>query len=222
MRFQFASVRKTFVHPWNFDPKGLKSSHNNGKLSKSRFWGCWEVIFISKIWKSKISSLWLTLLCWNMLSLREIMAFNHKRADFSLPNFGFQNHFSASSKVAFSGGASVMFMRWMCVSTLWSFKINVVLFSTGDTVQKYFHVRSNLHLIHFKYFQEKILHVEGNKIPKVNLKCTCRFTRLLNLDTFRMVSRIILAVRPLSLLSRITLCSACGKRLVWTHSKKSF
>ena len=39
-------------------------------------------------------------------------------------------------------------------------------------------------------FQEKTLPlVEGNKLPKANLKCTCRFTRLLNLDTVRVMSR---------------------------------
>ena len=53
---------------------------------------------------------------------------------------------------------------------------------------KYFHVRSYLHLSGFEYFKEKTLHVEGNKIPKANLKCTCRFTRLLNLDTVHQMS----------------------------------
>ena len=56
-------------------------------------------------------------------------------------------------------------------------------------MQKYFHVGSKLRLIHFEYFQEKTLHVEENKVPKANLKCSCRFTRLLNLDTVRMMSR---------------------------------
>ena len=54
---------------------------------------------------------------------------------------------------------------------------------------QYFHVRSNLRLIHFEYFQEKIIQVEGNKIPKANLKYTCRFIRFLNLDTVCMMSR---------------------------------
>ena len=94
-------------------------------------------------------------------------------------------------------------------------KINVVLFSTGDIMQKYFHVNSNLHLIHSECCQEKALHVEGNKVPKANLKCTCRFTGLLNIDTVRMMSRAnILTVRHLSLVSRVMLCSACGKRSV--------
>ena len=31
-------------------------------------------------------------------------------------------------------------------------------------MQKDFHFRSNLSLIHFEYFQEKTLHVEGNKM----------------------------------------------------------
>ena len=47
-------------------------------------------------------------------------------------------------------------------------------------------------MIGFEYFfQEKTLNVEleGNKIPKANLKCTCRFIRLLNLDTVRAMSR---------------------------------
>ena len=51
----------------------------------------------------------------------------------------------------------------------------------------YFPVRSNLGLTGFKYFSGKTLHVEGNKTPKANLKCTCRSTRLLNLDTVRVM-----------------------------------
>ena len=47
---------------------------------------------------------------------------------------------------------------------------------------KYFYDRSNLGLICFKYFLGKTLHVEGNKMPKANLKYTYRSTRLLNLD----------------------------------------
>ena len=63
--------------------------------------------------------------------------------------------------------------------------------------------------------RKKTFHVEGNKVPKANLKCTCRFARLLNLDTVRMMSRTnILTVRHLSLVSRVMLCSACGKRSV--------
>ena len=54
---------------------------------------------------------------------------------------------------------------------------------------KYFHVRGNLGLIGFEHFVGKTLHVEGNKTPKANLKCTCRFTRLLNPDTVRAMSR---------------------------------
>ena len=55
---------------------------------------------------------------------------------------------------------------------------------------KYFHVRSNLGLIGFEYFlRKKSLHVDRNKMPKANLKCTCRFTRLLNLDTVRAMFR---------------------------------
>ena len=57
------------------------------------------------------------------------------------------------------------------------------------TLCRCFHVRGNLCLIHFEYFREKTLRVEGNIIPKTNLKCTCRFTRLLNLDTVRIMSR---------------------------------
>ena len=44
----------------------------------------------------------------------------------------------------------------------------------------------------FRIILGKTLHVEGNKIPKANLKCICRFTRftgLLNLDTVRAMSR---------------------------------
>ena len=64
----------------------------------------------------------------------------------------------------------------------------VVVFSKSMSC-KYFHVKSNFCLIDFEYFQEEILHVEGNKIPKANLKCTCRFLRLLNLDTVRETTR---------------------------------
>ena len=69
------------------------------------------------------------------------------------------------------------------------FKINVVFFSAGDIMQKYFHVRSNLRLTHFHYFLERTAHVEGIKIPKPGFKCTCRLTRLLNLDTACIKSR---------------------------------
>ena len=58
----------------------------------------------------------------------------------------------------------------------------IVVFSKSMSC-KYFHVRSNLRLTGFEYFLEKTLHVEGNKIPKTNLKCTWRFARLLTLDT---------------------------------------
>ena len=85
-----------------------------------------------------------------------------------------------------------MFVRGMCISTLWSFQ-------NQCRIQKYFHVGRNLSLIHFEYVQRKALHVEGNKTPKANLKCTCRFTRLLNLDTVCMMSELILTVRHLSL-----------------------
>ena len=54
---------------------------------------------------------------------------------------------------------------------------------------KYFHFRSNLGLNGFEDLLEKILFVEGNKVPKANLNSTCRFTRLLNLDTVRSMSR---------------------------------
>ena len=75
-------------------------------------------------------------------------------------------------------------------------------------MQKYFHVSSNLRLIHSEYCQEKTLHVEGNKVPKANLKCTGSLS-------FSMMSRTnILTVRHLSLVSRVMLCSACGKRSV--------
>ena len=64
----------------------------------------------------------------------------------------------------------------------------VVVFSKSMSC-KYFHVRSNLGLIGFEcFFLENTLHVEGNKIPEANLKCTCRFTRFLNLDTVRAMS----------------------------------
>ena len=54
---------------------------------------------------------------------------------------------------------------------------------------KYFPVSSNLGWIGFEYFfWKKTLHVEGNKILKANLKCTCRFTRLFNLDTVGVMS----------------------------------
>ena len=76
-----------------------------------------------------------------------------------------------------------MIVRGMCISTLWSFQNQCRVF-------KYFHVRSNLGLIGFEYFfRKKTLPVEGNKILKANLKCTCRFTRLLSLDTVRIMSR---------------------------------
>ena len=86
-------------------------------------------------------------------------------------------------------------MKRMCIFVLGClFKISVMFFGTEDIMQKDFHVRSNLHLTHFENFQEKALeektlHVEGNKIPKLNLKCTCRFTPLLNLDTVCMMFR---------------------------------
>ena len=48
---------------------------------------------------------------------------------------------------------------------------------------KYFLVRSDLGSIGSEYFLEKTLYVERNKIPEANLKCTCRLTRLLNIDT---------------------------------------
>ena len=64
----------------------------------------------------------------------------------------------------------------------------VVVFSKSMSC-KYFHVRSNIGLISFEYFLGKPLHVEGNTMPKANLKCTCRFTWLLNLDTVRGMSR---------------------------------
>ena len=78
-------------------------------------------------------------------------------------------------------------------------KINVTFISAGNIMQKYFHVRSNLCLIHFEHFQEKTLHAEGNNIPEANLKCTCRFTRLPHLDTVRIMSKTnIEGVTPLS------------------------
>ena len=48
-------------------------------------------------------------------------------------------------------GASVMFVRGMCIflsCVFFKITINVVLFSTGEIMQKYFNVRSNLRLIH--------------------------------------------------------------------------
>ena len=57
----------------------------------------------------------------------------------------------------------------------------VVVFSKSMSC-KYCHVRSNLLLIDFEYFLEKNLNAEVTKIPKANLKCTCRLTRLFNLD----------------------------------------
>ena len=58
-------------------------------------------------------------------------------------------------------------------------------------------------MIHCRYFQGKTLNVEGNKMPKLNLKCTSRFTGLFNLDIVRMVSRINI--------DGITFSSACGQ-----------
>ena len=74
-----------------------------------------------------------------------------------------------------------MFVRGMCICTLWSFQnqCRVNTFMIGATS-----VYSVLN-----FFQEKTLHVEGNKIPKANLKCTCRFTRRFNLDTVHAMSR---------------------------------
>ena len=68
-----------------------------------------------------------------------------------------------------------MFVREMCISMLWSFqnKCRVNTFMLGATS-----VLSVLNI-----FQEETLHVEENKISNTNLKCTCRFSRLLNLDT---------------------------------------
>ena len=43
------------------------------------------------------------------------------------------------------------------------FKITVVLFSAGDIIQKYFRVRSNLHLIHFECFQKKLFMLKETK-----------------------------------------------------------
>ena len=63
----------------------------------------------------------------------------------------------------------------------------VVVFSKSMSC-KYFHVRSSIGLIGLNIFWEKSLHVERNKIPNTNLKCTCRFSRLLNLDTVRAMS----------------------------------
>ena len=64
----------------------------------------------------------------------------------------------------------------------------VVVFSKSMSCE-YFHVRSNLGLIGSEHFLGKTLYVEGNKIPKANLNFTCRFIRLLNLDTVRVMSR---------------------------------
>ena len=65
------------------------------------------------------------------------------------------------------------------------------LVQAEDIIQKYFRGRSNLRFIriHFEYFQEKTLHIEGNATPKANLKFTYRFTQLVNLDSVRMMSR---------------------------------
>ena len=68
-------------------------------------------------------------------------------------------------------------------------KIDVLFVSTGYIMQKYFHAESNVRLTHFEHFHEKILHVEVNRIRKANLKSTCKLTRLLNVDTVRMMSR---------------------------------
>ena len=66
---------------------------------------------------------------------------------------------------------------------------HIVVFSKSMSC-KCFHVnRSNLHLIGSNIVRKKTLHVEGNKIPKANLKCTCRFTRLFNFNTVRALSR---------------------------------
>ena len=46
------------------------------------------------------------------------------------------------------------------------FKINVAFFSTGDTMQKYFHVMSHLRLTHFGYFQEKLFMLKEIKYQK--------------------------------------------------------
>ena len=50
-----------------------------------------------------------------------------------------------------------MFVRGMCIFLCCGlFKFNVVLFSTGDIMQKYFNVWSNLLLVHFEYFRKKL------------------------------------------------------------------
>ena len=74
-------------------------------------------------------------------------------------------------------GASVMFVRGIFISSLWSFQ--------NDQNQC---PVNTLCLIDFEYFQEKT-HVKRNKMPKANLKCTCRFTRLQTLDIIRAMSR---------------------------------
>ena len=64
----------------------------------------------------------------------------------------------------------------------------VLVFSKSMSC-KYFHFRSNLGLISFEYFLGKKLFMsKEKKIPETNLKCTCRFTQLLNLDTVRAMS----------------------------------
>ena len=89
----------------------------------------------------------------------------------------------------------------------------VVIFSKS-MLCKYFYVRSNLGLIGFEYFfWEKALHVKGNKIPKANLICTWRFTRLLNLDTVRAMSRTNGELQIWNGFERMTLNFATEKKL---------
>ena len=89
-----------------------------------------------------------------LLSIPEIVIPKNRKVGITMGNCLKSRFCSAFKRLQW---ISVMFVREICISTL------VVLFSTGGIIQKYFPVRSNLHLIHFEYFQEKTLHVEGIK-----------------------------------------------------------
>ena len=66
----------------------------------------------------------------------------------TIENLQRSRYSSALKKVAVDiRGASVMFVRGMCISTLWSFSKSMSC--------KYFHVRSNLRLIDFELFMLK-------------------------------------------------------------------
>ena len=82
-----------------------------------------------------------------------------------------------------------MFVRGMCIFTLWSFQNQCPLISTGDNYAEILLCSEEPPFDSFEYFLEEGLHVEENNTPKANLKCTCRITRLLNFDTVLMMSR---------------------------------